>query len=166
MVEDKIHAKSVGPYSLITQQPLGGKAHNWGQRLWEMEVWALEAYSAVNTLQEMLTIKSDDVAWRNKAYEAIIKWEPIHVKWLPESFNLLVYELKGLAQNILFLNNDEIDKIHNERMKKIKDLNLKWITLSQKDILESTQEDIEEKEEVINEVIKEMEEYGEIDDTD
>ena len=166
MVEDKIHARSVGPYSLITQQPLGGKAHNWGQRLWEMEVWALEAYSAVNTLQEMLTIKSDDVAWRNKAYESIIKWEPIHVNWLPESFNLLVYELKGLSQNILFLNNETIDRIHNERINKIKDLNLKWISLNKDAILEAEYEDIEEKEHVINEVIKDMEEYGEIDDTD
>jgi len=166
MVEDKIHARSVGPYSLITQQPLGGKAHNWGQRLWEMEVWALEAYSAVNTLQEMLTIKSDDVTWRNKAYESIIKWEPIHVQWLPESFNLLVYELKGLAQNILFLDNDTIDKIHAERMHKIKELNFKWISLNKKEILETEHEDLEEKEHVINEVIKEMEEYGEIDDAD
>ena len=165
MVEDKIHARSVWPYSLITQQPLGGKANNWWQRLWEMEVWALEAYSAVNTLQEMLTIKSDDVIWRNKAYESIIKWEPIHVQWLPESFNLLVFELRWLAQNILFLEKDNIEKIHKERMKKILDLNLKWVKLDQKDVIEtSEEEDIEEKEKVINEVIKEMEEYGEIDE--
>jgi len=166
MVEDKIHARSVGPYSLITQQPLGGKAHNWWQRLWEMEVWALEAYSAVDTLQEMLTIKSDDVAWRNKAYESIIKWEPIHVQWLPESFNLLVYELKGLAQNVVFLNKEQIENIHRERMERIKELNLKGITLNKEDELETNYEDIEEKEHVINEVIKEMEEYGEIDDAD
>jgi fermentation-respiration switch protein FrsA (DUF1100 family) len=92
-----------------------------------MEVWALEAYSAVNTLQEMLTIKSDDVIGRNKAYEAIIKGEPIHVSGLPESFNLLVFELRGLAQNILFLNKENIEKIHEERMKKILDLNLKGV---------------------------------------
>ena len=165
MVEDKIHARSVWPYSLITQQPLGGKANDWWQRLWEMEVWALEAYSAVNTLQEMLTIKSDDVGWRNKAYESIIKWESIHVQWLPESFNLLVFELRWLAQNILFLEKDNIEKIHKERMKKILDLNLKWVKLVQKDVVEtSEEEDIEEKEKVINEVIKEMEEYGEIDE--
>jgi len=166
MVEDKIHARAVWPYSLITQQPLGGKAHNWGQRLWEMEVWALEAYSAVNTLQEMLTIKSDDVIGRNKAYEAIIKWEPIHVSGLPESFNLLVFELRGLAQNIIFLDKDNIEKIHEERMKKILELNLKGVKLDQSELKEATDEheDYEEKEKVINEVLKEMEEYGEIDE--
>ncbi len=167
MVEDKIHARSVWPYSLITQQPLGGKAHNWGQRLWEMEVWALEAYSAVNNLQEMLTIKSDDVIGRNKAYESIIKWEPIHVWGLPESFNLLVYELRGLAQNILFLNKDNIEKIHEERMKKILDLNLKDVKFEGKALEEleaNSEEDLEEKEKVINEVLKEIEEYGEFDD--
>jgi len=167
MVEDKIHARAVWPYSLITQQPLGGKAHNWGQRLWEMEVWALEAYSAVNTLQEMLTIKSDDVMWRNKAYESIIKWESIHVSWLPESFNLLVFELRGLAQNIIFINNDTIEKVHKERIKKILDLNLKWIKFETDSSLKTSDyEDYTEKEKVINEVLKEMEEYGELEDTD
>ncbi len=166
MIEDKIHARSVWPYSLITQQPLGGKAHNWGQRLWEMEVWALEAYSAVNNLQEMLTIKSDDVIWRNKAYESIIKWDLIKMSWLPESFNLLVYELKWLAQNILFLDNDNIDSIHAERIKKIRELNLKWITSWE--TIESSyyQEEDEDKDKVMNEIVKDMEEYGEIDDAD
>ena len=166
MVEDKIHARSVWPYSLITQQPLGGKAHNGWQRLWEMEVWALEAYSAVNILQEMLTIKSDDVMWRNKAYESIIKWEPIHVTWLPESFNLLVFELKWLAQNILFLDNENIDKIHKERLEKIKQLNLKWISLKQNMIEDIEKETEDEKNKVINDIVKDMEEYGEIDDAD
>jgi len=133
-----------------------------------MEVWALEAYSAVNTLQEMLTIKSDDVIGRNKAYEAIIKGEPIHVSGLPESFNLLVFELRGLAQNILFLNKENIEKIHEERMKKILDLNLKGVKLDPSETMEQNveHEDHEEKEKVINEVLKEMEEYGEIDDED
>jgi len=166
MVEDKIHARSVWPYSLITQQPLGGKSHNGWQRLWEMEVWALEAYSAVNILQEMLTIKSDDVMWRNKAYEAIIKWETIHVSWLPESFNLLVFELKWLAQNVLFLDNENIDKIHKERIKKIKDLCLKGLSLTQDVSSKEDKETEEEKIKVINDIVKDMEEYGEIDDAD
>ncbi|KKW42808.1 MAG: DNA-directed RNA polymerase subunit beta [Candidatus Magasanikbacteria bacterium GW2011_GWA2_56_11] len=100
MVEDKIHQRSIGPYSLITQQPLGGKAQFGGQRFGEMEVWALEAYGAAHTLQEMLTIKSDDVPGRAKAYEAIIKGESITKINLPESFNVLVRELKGLALDV------------------------------------------------------------------
>lgn len=100
MAEDKIHARSIGPYSLITQQPLGGKAQFGGQRLGEMEVWALEAYSAVNNLQEMLTIKSDDVIGRGKAYTNIIKGEPIQTPNIPFSFHLLVRELNGLGFSI------------------------------------------------------------------
>ncbi|HOX60547.1 MAG TPA: DNA-directed RNA polymerase subunit beta [Candidatus Magasanikbacteria bacterium] len=103
MVEDKIHQRSIGPYSLITQQPLGGKAQFGGQRFGEMEVWALEAYGAAHTLQEILTIKSDDVTGRSKAYEAIIKGEPITRVNLPESFNVLVRELKGLALDVELL---------------------------------------------------------------
>ncbi|OGH67512.1 MAG: DNA-directed RNA polymerase subunit beta [Candidatus Magasanikbacteria bacterium RIFCSPHIGHO2_02_FULL_47_14] len=103
MVEDKIHQRSIGPYSLITQQPLGGKAQFGGQRFGEMEVWALEAYGAAHTLQEMLTIKSDDVPGRSKAYEAIIKNEPITRVNIPESFNVLVRELKGLALDVQVL---------------------------------------------------------------
>jgi len=164
MVEDKIHARSVWPYGLITQQPLGGKAHNWGQRLWEMEVWALEAYSAVNTLQEMMTIKSDDVSWRNKAYESIIKWESIHISWLPESFNLLVYELKWLAQNIIFLDKENIENIHNERIKRIMELNLKWIKPQSWDDLELSYKEEDDKNSVIDDIVKDMEEYWEIDD--
>ncbi|OGY47474.1 MAG: DNA-directed RNA polymerase subunit beta [Candidatus Buchananbacteria bacterium RIFCSPHIGHO2_02_FULL_45_11b] len=100
MVEDKIHQRSIGPYSLITQQPLGGKAQFGGQRFGEMEVWALEAYGAANTLQEILTIKSDDVAGRSKAYESIIKGETIKKLNIPESFNVLLRELNGLGLNI------------------------------------------------------------------
>ncbi len=103
MVEDKIHQRSIGPYSLITQQPLGGKAQFGGQRFGEMEVWALEAYGAAHTLQEILTIKSDDVPGRSKAYEAIIKGEKISRVNLPESFNVLVRELKGLALEVELL---------------------------------------------------------------
>ncbi|PIY95924.1 MAG: DNA-directed RNA polymerase subunit beta [Candidatus Kerfeldbacteria bacterium CG_4_10_14_0_8_um_filter_42_10] len=100
LVEDKIHQRSIGPYSLVTQQPLGGKAQFGGQRFGEMEVWALEAYGAAHTLQEMLTIKSDDVPGRSKAYEAVIKGEPIRKLNVPESFNVLVRELKGLCLNV------------------------------------------------------------------
>ena len=102
MVEDKMHARSIGPYSLITQQPLGGKAQFGGQRFGEMEVWALEAFGAANILQEILTIKSDDVIGRSKAYEAIVKGNKMPEPNLPESFNVLVHELKGLGLNITF----------------------------------------------------------------
>jgi DNA-directed RNA polymerase subunit beta len=108
MVSDKIHARSTGPYTMVTQQPLGGKAQNGGQRFGEMEVWALEAYGASNTLQEMLTIKSDDVYGRAKAYESIIKGTPIQGPKVPESFNVLVKELQGLGLKVDLLAHDEI----------------------------------------------------------
>lgn len=107
MVSDKIHARSTGPYTMVTQQPLGGKAQNGGQRFGEMEVWALEAYGAATTLQEMLTIKSDDVTGRAKAYESIIKNEPIVGPKLPESFNVLVKELQGLGLRVDLLDESE-----------------------------------------------------------
>ena len=107
MVEDKIHARSTGPYTMVTQQPLGGKAQNGGQRFGEMEVWALEAYGAATTLQEMLTIKSDDVYGRAKAYESIIKHEPIEGPKLPEGFNVLVKELQGLCLKVDLLDHGE-----------------------------------------------------------
>jgi DNA-directed RNA polymerase subunit beta len=100
LVDDKMHARSTGPYSLVTQQPLGGKAQFGGQRLGEMEVWALEAYGAANTLQELLTIKSDDMTGRSKIYEAIVKGEPSTTAGIPESFNVLVQELRGLALDL------------------------------------------------------------------
>ena len=100
MADDKIHARSVGPYSLITQQPLGGKAQFGGQRLGEMEVWALFAYGAAYTLQEMLTVKSDDVSGRLKAYDAMVHGEEIPTPGLPESFNVLVKELQSLCLNL------------------------------------------------------------------
>ena len=100
MVDDKMHARSIGPYSLITQQPLGGKAQFGGQRFGEMEVWALEAFGAANILQEILTIKSDDVVGRAKAYEAIVKGDPMPTPGIPESFNVLLHELRGLGLNI------------------------------------------------------------------
>jgi DNA-directed RNA polymerase subunit beta len=100
MVDDKMHARSIGPYSLITQQPLGGKAQFGGQRFGEMEVWALEAYGASNILREILTVKSDDVVGRAKTYEAIVKGQAMPQAGLPESFNVLLHELKGLGLKI------------------------------------------------------------------
>jgi len=100
MVDDKLHARSVGPYSLVTQQPLGGRAQKGGQRLGEMEVWALEAYGAAYTLQEMLTYKSDDVTGRHKVYEAIVRGEDVPDPGLPESFNVLVKEFQSLGMRV------------------------------------------------------------------
>ncbi|MFC1678184.1 DNA-directed RNA polymerase subunit beta [Patescibacteria group bacterium] len=137
MVEDKIHQRSIGPYSLITQQPLGGKAQFGGQRFGEMEVWALEAYGAAHSLQEILTIKSDDVPGRSKAYESIIKGETIRKLNVPESFNVLVRELKGLCLDVELLgnknekhmvndsgnNSDEKNEYHNKSIEKNADNN-------------------------------------------
>ena len=111
LVDDKIHARSTGPYSLVTQQPLGGKAQFGGQRFGEMEVWALEAYGAAYTLQEILTVKSDDVVGRVKTYEAIVKGQNIPTPGVPESFKVLIKELQSLALDVRVLdkNNEEID---------------------------------------------------------
>jgi DNA-directed RNA polymerase subunit beta len=100
MIEDKMHARSIGPYSLITQQPLGGKAQFGGQRFGEMEVWALEAFGASHILQEILTVKSDDVLGRAKAYESIVKGEPMPQAGIPESLNVLLHELRGLGLSV------------------------------------------------------------------
>ena len=114
LVDDKIHARSIGPYSLVTQQPLGGKAQFGGQRFGEMEVWALEAYGAAYTLQEMLTVKSDDVAGRTKVYEAIVRGDDTFEAGIPESFNVLVKEMRSLGLNVELtsskkLANDQLD---------------------------------------------------------
>ena len=164
MVEDKIHARSVWPYSLITQQPLWGKSRQWWQRFWEMEVWALEAYSAVYTLQEMLTVKSDDVIGRNKLYESIIKWQKPKIGWLPESFNLLTYLFKWLCQNIVPLDEEELEDIHKDRMQRISEL---WLSGLMEDTAEeeidtSEVNEAEEKDEIIDNVIKEMKDFGDI----
>jgi DNA-directed RNA polymerase subunit beta len=107
LVDDKIHARSIGPYSLVTQQPLGGKAQFGGQRLGEMEVWALQAYGAAATLQEFLTVKSDDVPGRSKMYEAIVKGENFLTPGLPESFNVLIKELQSLGLDVELLKSRE-----------------------------------------------------------
>ena len=111
LVDDKIHARSIGPYSLVTQQPLGGKAQFGGQRFGEMEVWALEAYGAAYTLQEILTVKSDDITGRTKTYEAIIKGQNIPKPGIPESFKVIVKELQALCLDIKVLdeNGEEIE---------------------------------------------------------
>ena len=111
LVDDKIHARSIGPYSLVTQQPLGGKAQFGGQRFGEMEVWALEAYGAAYTLQEMLTVKSDDVAGRTKVYEAIVRGDDTFEAGIPESFNVLVKEMRSLGLNVEL---DEIKRVAND----------------------------------------------------
>jgi DNA-directed RNA polymerase subunit beta len=116
LAEDKIHARSVGPYSLVTQQPLGGKAQHGGQRFGEMEVWALEAYGAANVLQEILTIKSDDVYGRSKAYEAIVKGEEIRRPRTPESFNVLVKELQALCLNVDLLDLHPVNELEENEM--------------------------------------------------
>ena len=109
LVDDKIHARSTGPYSLVTQQPLGGKAQFGGQRFGEMEVWALEAYGAAYTLQEILTVKSDDIVGRVKTYEAIVKGENIPEPGVPESFKVLLKELQSLALDIRVLRADHTE---------------------------------------------------------
>jgi len=108
LVDDKMHARSIGPYSLVTQQPLGGKAQFGGQRFGEMEVWALEAYGAAYTLQEILTVKSDDVIGRTKIYESIVKGENTLKAGTPESFNVLVKELQSLCLNMELLTEDAL----------------------------------------------------------
>ena len=114
MVDDKIHARSTGPYSLVTQQPLGGKAQFGGQRFGEMEVWALEAYGAAYTLQEILTVKSDDVIGRVKTYEAIVKGENVPEPGVPESFKVLIKELQSLGMDVKILSENEEEIIMRE----------------------------------------------------
>lgn len=164
MVDDKIHARSVGPYSLITQQPLWWKARQWWQRFGEMEVWALEAYSAVYSLQEMLTVKSDDVVWRNRMYESIIKWEQPKIWGLPESFNLVTYLFKWLGQNIKVLDYDELENLHQERISKIKELWLSDIinnveAIDEEEIVAMDEkEEEEEKANMMDNIIQDIEE--------
>ncbi|MDP2479886.1 MAG: hypothetical protein Q8W49_05240, partial [Candidatus Palauibacterales bacterium] len=107
LVDDKIHARSIGPYSLVTQQPLAGKAQFGGQRFGEMEVWALEAYGSAHTLQEMLTVKSDDVQGRSRVYEAIVKGDNLPHPGVPESFNVLVKELQSLGLSVTLGSDDD-----------------------------------------------------------
>lgn len=152
MVADKIHARSIGPYTMVTQQPLGGKAQNGGQRFGEMEVWALEAYGAASTLQEMLTIKSDDVYGRAKAYESIIKKEPIMGPKVPESFNVLVKELQGLGLRVDMVNGRKTIDAEDVLDGSIKDEAAHMATV-----------DARELESIDVAVADEVDEFGEID---
>ena len=124
LVDDKIHARSTGPYSLVTQQPLGGKAQFGGQRFGEMEVWALEAYGAAHTLQEILTVKSDDVVGRVKTYEAIVKGENVPEPGVPESFKVLVKELQSLCLDVKLYSEDNKELELKENIDDGIDLNL------------------------------------------
>ena len=157
MVEDKIHARSTGPYTMVTQQPLGGKAQNGGQRFGEMEVWALEAYGAATTLQEMLTIKSDDVYGRAKAYESIIKHEPIEGPKLPEGFNVLVKELQGLGLKVDLLDHgdmtdaSEVIEETSREIEKLKDDQQIYNQHKAETAAEITDLDSEESAEMLNE---------------
>ncbi len=148
MIADKIHARSTGPYTMVTQQPLGGKAQNGGQRFGEMEVWALEAYGASNTLQEMLTIKSDDVYGRSKAYESIIKQTEIVGPKVPESFNVLVKELQGLGLKVDLVTSDAIidaEEILSENIKDeaahLSDVEVPQSAISDVDVTEDAADD-------------------------
>jgi len=121
LVDDKIHARSIGPYSLVTQQPLGGKAQFGGQRFGEMEVWALEAYGAAYTLQEMLTVKSDDVAGRTKVYEAIVRGDDTFEAGIPESFNVLVKEMRALALDVELVSEEDLEQLERKRLEQQKE---------------------------------------------
>ena len=121
LVDDKIHARSTGPYSLVTQQPLGGKAQFGGQRFGEMEVWALEAYGAAYTLQEILTVKSDDIVGRVKTYEAIVKGENIPEPGIPESFKVLIKEMQSLCLDVKVLTEDN-EEIEIKETSEIEDI--------------------------------------------
>jgi len=159
LVEDKVHARSTGPYSLITQQPLGGKAQFGGQRFGEMEVWALEAYGAAHNLQEILTIKSDDINGRAKAYEAIIKGEDILQPGVPESFKVLVKELQSLGLALEVINEKEVKAITaEETIEEIPKLEAEPEVINEKEVKVITAEEtiaevpkLEAEPEVINE---------------
>ena len=145
LIDEKIHARSTGPYSLVTQQPLGGKAQFGGQRFGEMEVWALEAYGASHTLQEMLTVKSDDIVGRVKTYESIVKGESIPEPGVPESFKVLIKELQSLAIDVKLLNENE-DEV------KLRD--------SDDDVIDITDFSSEETDQKIINDIEEVEDSG------
>ena len=123
MVDDKLHARSEGPYSLVTQQPMGGRAQNGGQRFGEMEVWALEAYGAAHTLREMLTIKSDDIVGRNKVYKAIVDGDPMPTPGIPESFRVLIKELQGLGLSVRLIDQSGRDVANDSLVDQIAEAN-------------------------------------------
>jgi DNA-directed RNA polymerase subunit beta len=168
LVDDKIHARSTGPYSLVTQQPLGGKAQFGGQRFGEMEVWALEAYGAAHTLQEILTVKSDDVNGRVKTYEAIVKGENIPEPGIPESFKVLVKELQSLALDIKIITSDDeveiIETIDNDD----DDLPIDSESLGDLALIEGDMEGMQIDSDDIEDIddIDDLDDLGDIDDID
>ena len=149
LVDDKIHARSTGPYSLVTQQPLGGKAQFGGQRFGEMEVWALEAYGAAYTLQEILTIKSDDVVGRVKTYEAIVKGDNVPEPGVPESFKVLIKELQSLGLDVSLYSKDDEELELKEDVDEGIDFNL-----DEKDMLPEPEEAVLDDEEISDEFIE------------
>ena len=156
MVDDKLHARSTGPYSMVTQQPLGGKAQFGGQRFGEMEVWALYAYGAAHTLQEILTVKSDDVVGRVKVYEAIVKGQEIDQAGVPESFRVLMKEFQALGLDISIINdkgeNLQLKEIESEEEKEDSNVTIDEIVQKEESTTESVEEDIVvEDEEVVEE---------------
>jgi DNA-directed RNA polymerase subunit beta len=139
LVDDKIHARSTGPYSLVTQQPLGGKAQFGGQRFGEMEVWALEAYGAAHTLQEILTVKSDDIVGRVQTYEAIVKGENIPEPGIPESFKVLIKEMQSLALDVRVLTEDN-EEVQIKEVSEYEDISGIEGIMSEETALEESEE--------------------------
>jgi DNA-directed RNA polymerase subunit beta len=158
MVDDKLHARSTGPYSLVTQQPLGGKAQFGGQRFGEMEVWALEAYGAAHILQEILTVKSDDIVGRVKVYESLVKGESVPAAGIPESFRVLVKELQSLGIDVTMLDkdNEAIDLKMVEEQEESKDTKLSMDEVEEPKVEEPIAE--EPKTEVEEEISEETDE--------
>jgi DNA-directed RNA polymerase subunit beta len=154
MVDDKLHARATGPYSLVTQQPLGGKAQNGGQRFGEMEVWALEAYGAAHTLQELLTIKSDDRVGRRKTYEAIIKGYPIPRPGIPEAFKVLTKELQALGMDVKLLNTEgnkiDMDALAKETQLEERKINSTIRSLTREGVADTIASDNEQLAELLN----------------
>ena len=168
LVDDKIHARSTGPYSLVTQQPLGGKAQFGGQRFGEMEVWALEAYGAAYTLQEILTVKSDDIVGRVKTYEAIVKGENIPEPGVPESFKVLLKELQALALDVRVLRDDDTEVEIKESIDDVDDLNINIEGVE----LDDEDEAKDKQEHTIDDVLEDLDDVdlddfeGDLDDDD
>ena len=151
MVDDKIHARATGPYSLVTQQPLGGKAQFGGQRFGEMEVWALYAYGAAHILQEVITVKSDDVVGRVRVYEALVKGKPVPAPGVPESFRVLIKEFQALGLDVQMINRDgslkDIKALEDEEDKDDTPVSIEEITKKEDEIDESQYEDVRPDEE-------------------
>jgi DNA-directed RNA polymerase subunit beta len=173
LVDDKIHARSTGPYSLVTQQPLGGKAQFGGQRFGEMEVWALEAFGAAYTLQEMLTIKSDDTVGRVKAYEAIVKGENIAEPSIPESFKVLLKEMQSLALDVHVLSDEgrevEVREEEDELLRAAEELGIDLSPGSLRAVgQQPTTEEVEEGQERVDQdlVLPADESLGDLDDVE